>query len=647
MISFKKSKISILRSILLVLFLVSMAFIIPNLTIDDSIQNWLPRDLNLINDYKNFLENFKSDAIIIISIVDSSEKSSKPISMVIDKLIQEISNLPHVTNVMNWPPPFLRSKTKPAQNIHSFFLTFRPPSHMNPNRPELIDEVTKILETAGVEYHIAGTGVIHKAINEETKQASRKFLGIGLFILLLFLILILRNIQIVLKTIGISLGGVAVVLLTAYLLKIEFNMAIAILPILIMFYSTSVSVHIFNHGGAFKKILWPTLTAVLTTCAGFSVFLLEPIPLLRDFGLLAISGLVGGFLWAAIFYFPRTSQHQIQFPYRERIHKMQNLWNIKSLALGIVLLAVFIPGALKIKSEININSTLPSDNQSLMDYFFIEKNVGLYMPIEYLVNIGQVVSQDVRLWIEDVYQLENVGGVMSYMQIPRFLDPQSLGYVSKDGQVGRVTFFIPMMSTTEGLKLVNQIEDKATNHFSYSAAIPKPTGYSSLYVVVADSLSRSFRKSLILAFIFVFFIIFIYLRSFKLFFASIFPNLFPIVAMMGVMGWSRIPLDMVTVPIGCLALGTIVDNSIHLLYWYRKTGDVQKAFSHAGPGIIVTSVILILGFSVFLFAQAPPARNFGILSIAAMFMALFGDAVLLPTILQWSKRQKKSQRSFT
>ena len=270
--------------------------------------------------------------------------------------------------------------------------------------------------------------------------------------------------------------------------------------------------------------------------------------------------------------------------------------------------------------------------------------MGVYMPLEYRVDIDRVVHQDVQRWIEDVYRIENVGGVMSYLAIPRFLNPRDLGYVSKDGQVGRVTFFIPMMTTGDGLRLANQIEEKAAHHFSDASMIPKPTGYSSLYVSVADYLSRSFKKTLVLAFIFIFFIIFVYVRNAKIFLASIFPNVFPIIAMIGVMGWIRIPLDMVTVPIGCLALGTIVDNSIHLLYWYRKTGEVQDAFSHAGPGIILTSVILGLGFCVFLFAQAPPARNFGLLSITAMLTALFGDIVILPIILRWMGRQKHSLR---
>ena len=111
------------------------------------------------------------------------------------------------------------------------------------------------------------------------------------------------------------------------------------------------------------------------------------------------------------------------------------------------------------------------------------------------------------------------------------------------------------------------------------------------------------------------------------------PNLLPILAILGVMGWFHIPLDMVTFPMGCLALGLIVDDTVHYLYWYRKSRDVQFAYEKAGPGTVITSLIYILGFSVFLFAAANPVRYFGILAITALITALFGDIVILPIIL--------------
>ena len=641
-----KIKSDATRFVPLILFLGLTLVLSRGMTFNDSLQNWVPEDSDIMNNYRFFLSEFKSDALILVTITNSDTTNENNHNTPVNQVKQKISQLPHVLTVMNWPPPFLRYKTRSRQNNHTFFLTYSPPSHINPNRPELIKKITGYLDAAGLQYHIAGTGVVHKAINDMTKSSSRRFLILGLIILLSFLILLLRNVEVILKTIGISLGGVACMLLTAYFLKIEFNMSMSVLPVLILFYSTSISVHILNHGGNYKKIFWPTFTAVLTTCAGFAVFLVEQTPFLRDFGLLAISGLTGGFIWATFLFYSNKNPAQTSLPFKEKLNSFRKLWNSKSLIAGILLFIILIPGAMRIKSEINTYSILPKNHRVIKDYRFIREHVGAYLPIEYLVDLKSD-PEDVKEWIEKVYNLKEVDAVMSYLAIPEWISPKQSRYISENGKLGRVTFFIPMLSTTEGLALANRIGHLADSCFQNPEEKPRPTGFLSLYVSVANHLSESFKKSLLLAFLFVFLIIFLFLRNVKLFAAAILPNLFPIIAIVGIMGWFHIPLDMVTVPIGCLALGIIVDDTIHFLYWFKKTKQAYLALKEAGPGIVITSVISVLGFSVFLFAEAPPVRDFGILSITAMITAFLGDIVILPVLLQWrgwSVQKSKEER---
>jgi predicted RND superfamily exporter protein len=639
------SRIKIIGPLLLILSIAATIFFIPRLIFDDSLQSWVPPESQIINDYKTFLAEFKTDALMIVSIVNSKGADEDAFSNAVDSITKQIAGFQHVKSVGSWPPPFLKHKTKSPNNIHSFFISFLPPSHLNPNRPELVQDLTEFLDSANVEYHLAGTGVIHKAINDFTSHASRRYLLIGIALLIILLVVYLRDFQIILKTVGISLGSVSLVLLAAYLLGIQFNMIMSILPCLILFYSTSISIHILNHRGDIRKVLWPTVIAVLTTCAGFSAFLLDPAPLLRDFGLLAIVGLVGGLFWALILFYPDHGSLRADLPFKNKIHFIEKLWNSSSLFVGIILFAFLIPGVFRIKSEINILSTLPGGHRTVQDYLFIEKNVGPYVPVEYCVDISQTNSQDLSNWIEAVYSLDKVGAVMSYLAIPVWMDQRNFGYVSEDGRTGRVVFFVPVISTTEGMQLVHQIENLAKEYFPDSRVIPKPTGYVSLYVSVANHLAKSFRQSLLLAFVFVFLLILIYLRNLKLFLASVLPNLFPVIAILGVMGWFHIPLDMITVPMGCMALGIIVDDTVHFLYWYRKTDSVHLALKNAGPGSVITSLIYILGFSVFLFSEANPVRYFGILSITTMATALFGDIVILPVILmKIGRKNEKPER---
>lgn len=618
---------------LLLLFLSLAVYIAPKLVFNDSLENWVPPDSEIIHNYQEFLEKFKTDALILISLVDSSNSDHARLNGIVDQLMDTIKQMTHVEKVGKWPPPYLQYKHESPQSIQSFYLTFIPPSHLNPNRPDLVEDLRRLLNSIKVDYHMAGTGVIHEAINDTTSKASLRYLVIGNIMLIILLFIFLRNIRTIIKTVGIALGSVSFLFIMAWLFKIEFNMIMSVLPVLILFYSTSVSIHILNHQGDIKKVIKPTIVAVLTTCAGFGAFLLDTAPVLQDFGFLAICGLAGTLFWAVILFYPKHYNNRTLKLHRERIFKLEKWWNRRTLLIGSVIMLIFLPGVFLIKSEIKSLSILPRNNKIVQDYAFIEENVGPTIPVEYQVDLKKTSTAEVRNWMNTVYKLDEIGAMISYLSIPQLASPRKLGYISEDGTIGRVVFFVPSISTTEGLDLVKRIDQISAEVFTKSQSIPKPTGNVSLYVSVSSHISKSFIKSLLLAFIFVFLIIFIYLRNVKLFLAAILPNVFPVVAMLGVMGWLKIPLDMVTVPMGCLALGIIVDDTVHFLYWYRKTGDLHKTLENAGPGTVITSLIYIIGFSVFLFAEAIPVHYFGILSITAMLSALVGDILILPSIL--------------
>lgn len=51
--------------------------------------------------------------------------------------------------------------------------------------------------------------------------------------------------------------------------------------------------------------------------------------------------------------------------------------------------------------------------------------------------------------------------------------------------------------------------------------------------------------------------------------------------------------------------------------------------------MIFSSMSKSLGFLVFVLSEVPPIRSFGLLSLAAMLLALFADLVLLPSLLSY------------
>jgi predicted RND superfamily exporter protein len=122
---------------------------------------------------------------------------------------------------------------------------------------------------------------------------------------------------------------------------------------------------------------------------------------------------------------------------------------------------------------------------------------------------------------------------------------------------------------------------------------------------------------------------------------SMIPNVIPILITLGTMGVCGISLNFMTVPIAAIALGLAVDDTIHFLsrfrLEFRKDGSyaaaIERTLESAGKPIIITSVILVVGFLIFLFSDFQYTRNLGMLISFTMASALLGDLFVLPALL--------------
>jgi hypothetical protein len=206
----------------------------------------------------------------------------------------------------------------------------------------------------------------------------------------------------------------------------------------------------------------------------------------------------------------------------------------------------------------------------------------------------------------------------------------------------QVRFSVRIKDTTEGLnrsKLLEEIrQDMKTLGIPENRYI-----LSNLFVLYQDLLQQLFRSQILtLGIVFVvltltFLAIF---RSVRIALIGIAPNILSTLAVLGVMGWLGIPLDLMTITIAAIAMGIAVDDTIHYIHRYQeelKDSSADKAVerSHASVGyaILYTSLIIILGFSMLVFSEFIPSVLFGLLTGFAMLAALIFDLCLLPVLL--------------
>jgi predicted RND superfamily exporter protein len=122
---------------------------------------------------------------------------------------------------------------------------------------------------------------------------------------------------------------------------------------------------------------------------------------------------------------------------------------------------------------------------------------------------------------------------------------------------------------------------------------------------------------------------------------SMVPNLVPILLVVGLMGWLEIPLDFSTMLIGSIALGLVVDDTIHFLHTFAREqeagGGVSAAVNETllttGRAIFVTSLTLGAGFYTYMAATLSNVFHFGLLTGTVVLLAMLADFLLVPALM--------------
>lgn len=172
--------------------------------------------------------------------------------------------------------------------------------------------------------------------------------------------------------------------------------------------------------------------------------------------------------------------------------------------------------------------------------------------------------------------------------------------------------------------------------------VARPTGSVLSLLTIVGGLITDLMKSFGMAFVFISIMMVVLLRDIRLGLLAMLPNLLPIAAVMGIMGFADIPIDMNNLLLASIALGIAVDDSIHFLHQFqahhKAHGDVEAAiahtFSHAGRAIVTTSVILVSGFCIFIAAEMTNLMRFGLLVALTLLLAVIVDLIFTPALLR-------------
>ena len=125
---------------------------------------------------------------------------------------------------------------------------------------------------------------------------------------------------------------------------------------------------------------------------------------------------------------------------------------------------------------------------------------------------------------------------------------------------------------------------------------------------------------------------------------SMIPNLTPLIMLLGYMGWTETVIDGMTVIVGAIVLGLAVDDTIHYMHNFRRSyvshGDSLRAIDETlrgtGRALLVTSLVLAGGFSMFLISYMSNVRNFGLLTAGTILAAFIANIVVGSAVMSYA-----------
>ncbi len=161
--------------------------------------------------------------------------------------------------------------------------------------------------------------------------------------------------------------------------------------------------------------------------------------------------------------------------------------------------------------------------------------------------------------------------------------------------------------------------------------------WRNLYQIVVD-----LATSLGVASLIIFIVLALVFRSLRIGLISIVPNLFPLAVAGTWLALTGQSLEVVTVCAFTVCLGIAVDDTIHFLTRYlaeRQQTDnehdaIHAAFTGVGTALIMTTVVLVAGFSTVMLSDSRDHFIFATMGAITLTAALFADLVLLPALLK-------------
>lgn len=441
---------------------------------------------------------------------------------------------------------------------------------------------------------------------------------------------------------------------------------------------------------AIKKSITPCFYTTLTTFVGYFALYLSPLPAFKNMGIFTCIGLVLSFLLVYVITIIGFSFMSLNFKKTKPIIALKNmsqnifiLWvNTFTTRYKTSIIAVFtmvlLAGTYAVfLIKIDTNSLdLLAEGKAKQDLHTIEQALSASSRLQLSIS---TLKNETILNKESLKHLENfqeklqnnplVATPVSVINIKSFLQKRTpilfKSQVSKEKikstlaaiDIKDNSFFklfsddFKTAGMTIGLKETNTARLERTLYEvkkSFKETFPtkdyklKINGFGVVYAQLNSFILETQFKSFFIAFFVAFICLWFFIKSLKTTLLILIPNVLPLSVLAIFMTIFDIPLNVTTAMITPIMLGIAMDDTIHLVYKYRKDKNIKttsetrinNAMNYTGGALLSTTIALVAGFLIISSSAVPSVREFGFLCAITVTVALITDIFYLPALLK-------------
>ena len=577
----------------------------------------------------------------------------------------------------------------------AIIITLSDQANNHKDRTNLMDRIKDLTVKTSPEWTYSGVSVLRTEYVRYMLRDNFIFLPPIALILITMLSYIFRSWVFVLLPMITVLTTVLWLLGFMGLVGLEINIMTYVVPTLLFIIGVSDAIHIqarFRENMAkdnsrpkesmlitmmqMSKVIFLTS---LTTAIGFIALTTTSINIVQEFGLeIALGVMIAWFI--SILIVPSGIMLFRAFDDKNRSTFSPLLYWLADtiprrpwlfITIPLIISFTMIYKIKDVSTDASLMDDLRPKNKLYQDLKFTEKYFGGVLPFEVLISIDpsnnkKIIEPEIFPYIDKVESLlrsemeesrffslstflrsvkrirgDDVEAIYSQEMIERIIEEQSkqdLKLVSNDKKMTRVTGLIENKTSSEMKKIYNKL-DSLSNSFPPYLSI-ECTGTTVVALRTNDYLVQSLVNSLGLALFFISIVMAVMFKARSILFASLVTNLIPIFTILGIIAWFGVSIRPPTAMTFAVALGIAVDDSLHFLLRYRKelrqgmnrVEAIKSTIINTGSALMITTTILVSGFSILLFSAFLPTYQFGLLSASMIGVALLCDITLLPAL---------------